>query len=211
MILLDLQLPGMSGAQTVAALRGHEVTSSIPVVVLSVLPRSAEQMADGAFVDWIEKPADPDALVAALDAAIGNADDAFRALFIERDPAVAELLRALLERHGVASFRAENGPQALSMCGQIRPDVLLLDDDLPAIGGLDVQSWLRGQSAFDGRLPMIAYDARHLEAAEDQRRSTGAVAQILTKGQVSAEEFQWRVMTLLARPHIASRIAEASP
>jgi PAS domain S-box-containing protein len=208
-ILLEVQLPGTSGAQTVAALREHHETSSIPVVVLSVLPRSDEQMAAGAFVDWIEKPADPDELVAALDRAIGPAADVFRALFIERDPAVAELLRALFARHGVACFGADDGRQALALCGQIRPDLLVLDDDLPAIDGLDIKSWLRGQPSF-GALPMVAYDARHLEAAEDQRRSTGAVTQILTKGQISAEEFQWRVMTLLARPHIPSRTAGAS-
>ena len=209
-VLLDLQLPGMSGARTVAALRAHDETSSIPVVVLSVLPRSDEQMVAGAVTDWIEKPADPDELVAALDRAIVPADDVFRALLIEGDPAVAELLHALFARHGVACFRADDGRKALAICGQIRPDLIVLDDDLPAIDGLDVQSWLRGQPSFGARVPMVAYDPRHLEAAEHQRLSTGAVAQILTKGQVSAEEFQWRVMTLLARPHIPSASAEAS-
>ena len=208
-ILLDLQLPGMSGAQTLAALRAHDETSSIPIVVLSVLPRSDEQMAAGALTDWIEKPADTDELVAALDAAIGPVDDVFRALFIERDPAVAELLRALFARHGVASFAAADGPQALAICGQVRPDLLVLDDDLPAIDGLDIQRWLRDQPTLD-RLPMVAYDRRHLEAAEDQRRCAGAVTQIFTKGQISADEFQWRVMTLLARPHTPSRTAETS-
>jgi DNA-binding response OmpR family regulator/anti-sigma regulatory factor (Ser/Thr protein kinase) len=208
-ILLDLQMPGRSGAQTVVALREHDETSSIPIVVLSVLPRSDEEMAGGAFMDWIEKPADPDELVAALDRAIGRADDVFRALVIERDPAVAELLRALFARHRVASFTATDGPQALAVCGRMRPDVIVLDDDLPNVDGVDIRSWLRGQPSL-AAAAIIAYDAQHVEAAERERRSVGAVTQILTKGQISAEEFQWRVMTLLARPHIPRRTAEAS-
>ena len=195
-LLLDLNLPGMSGAQTVMALRRHAGTATIPVVVLSVLPRSEEKMAKSAFMDWIEKPAAPDELFAALDRAIGPADDVFRALFIEPDPGVAVLLSALFARHGVAGYAASSGPQALAMCPQVRPDVLVLDDHLPPVDGVDMRSWLHGQSGI-GELPVIAYDARRVQSAEHERRSVGAVTQILTKGQISAEEFQWRVMTLL--------------
>ena len=208
-LLLDLNLPGMSGAQTVTALRGHADTATIPVVVLSVMPRCELKIAKSAFMDWIEKPAAPDELFAALDRAIGPPDDVFRALFIEPDPEAASLLRALLARHGVAGYAASSGRQALALCPQVRPDVLVIDDDLPPVDGLDVRSWLHGQSSI-GELPIIAYDAGHVESAERDRRSVGAVTQILTKGQISAEEFQWRVMTLLARPHIQRRIPEPS-
>ena len=208
-LLLDLNLPGMSGAQTVRALREHADTATIPVVVLSVLPRSEEKMAESAFMDWIEKPATPDELFAALDRAIGPADDVFRALFIEPDPAVASLLRSLFARQGVAGYAASSGPHAVAMCRQVRPDVLVLDDHLPPVDGLDMRTWLHGQSSI-GELPIIAYDAGHVQSAEHDRRSVGAVTQILTKGQISAEEFQWRVMTLLARPHIQRHIPETS-
>jgi PAS domain S-box-containing protein len=208
-ILLDLQLPGMSGAETVMALREHVEMADIPVIVLSVLPRSEEEMARRAFTDWIEKPAAPEDLVAALERAIGPADDVFRALFVEPDPAVAEILRALFARHGVAGFAATDGPQALEICRQISPDLLVLDDDLPAVGGVAVQDWLRNQTPTS-TVPIVAYAARHVEAAERARRSVGAVTQMLTKGQITAEEFQWRVMTLLARPHIQRRSPETS-
>jgi CheY-like chemotaxis protein len=206
-ILLDLQLPGMSGVQTVGALREHPEIASIPVVVLSVLPRCEEEMASHAFVDWIEKPAEPAELFAALDRAIGPNDDIFRTLIIERDPAVAELLRVLFARHGVASYAASDGPEALAICRQVRPDLLVIDDDQPDVDGTDVKSWLSRQPHL-GALPVVAFAAEHVESAERERRSLGAVTQILTKGQSSAEEFQWRVMTLLARPHIQRRIPE---
>jgi CheY-like chemotaxis protein len=206
-LLLDLGLPGMSGAQTVTSLREHADTATIPVVVLSVLPRCEEKMANSTFMDWIEKPATPDELFAALDRAIGPADDVFRALFIEPDPGVASVLRELFARHGVAGYAASSGPQAFAMCAQVRPDVLLLDDHLPAVDGVDTRSWLHGRPSI-GELPIIAYDARHVQSAERERRGDGADTRILTKGQISAEEFQWRVMTLLARPQTRRRTRE---
>jgi CheY-like chemotaxis protein/two-component sensor histidine kinase len=208
-ILLDLQLPGMSGGQTVTELREHAETASIPVVVLSVLPRCEAEMAKSAFLDWIEKPAAPEDLFAALDRAMAPADDVFRALFVARDPAAAGVLRALFARHGVAGLSAVDGPDALRVAEQMHPDLLVLDDDLPDVDGVDLRSWLRLQPSLDA-LPLVAYDAGDVAAAERERRSVGAVTQILTKGQFTAEEFQWRVMTLLARPHIQSRSPETS-
>jgi PAS domain S-box-containing protein len=200
-ILLDLQLPGMSGQETAVALREHAETAAIPVVVLSVLPRSDEEMARIALVDWLEKPATPEELFAALDKVIGPADEVFRVLFVERDPAVAEILSALFARHSVTSFAAVDGQQALDMSKRLHPDLLVLDDDLPDVDGVEVRSWLRQQTGICA-LPVVAYDAGHVADAERQRRSVGAVTQILAKGQMTVEEFQWRVMTLLARPLI---------
>ena len=208
-ILLDLQLPGMSGAETAEALREDAQTAAIPVVVLSVLPRSEEEMTACGFADWIEKPASSDELFAALQRAIKPADNVFRALFVERDPAVAEILRALFARHGVASYAATDGPEALEICERIRPDLLVLDDDLPDVEGVTITSWLRRQDGLSA-LPIVAYDARHVEDGERERRSVGAVTQILTRSQTTTEEFQWRVMTLLARPHTQRRTPEPS-
>jgi PAS domain S-box-containing protein len=208
-ILLDLQLPGMSGVQTVMHLREHAETATIPVIVLSVLPRSDEQVSEHAFVDWLEKPVSPEDLFSALEHAIGPATETFRALFIERDPAVAHILSTLFARHGVTSFAAVDGPQAADVCNRVRPDLLLLDDDLPDVDGVETKRWIRGESCLKD-LPTVAFNAGHVQDAERERRSVGAVTQMLTKGQITAEEFQWRVMTMLARPHIQPRSPEAN-
>ena len=208
-ILLDLQLPGMSGVETVMALRDHAETAAIPVIVLSVLPRSDEEMAKRAFMDWIEKPAAPEELFAALERAIGPVDDAYRAVFIERVPAVAETLRGLFTRHGVVSFATTGGPEAAALCRRVRVDLLVLDDDVPAVDGVEIKRWLGLQKSLSD-LPIVGFDALHVEAAERERRSVGAVTQVLTKGHFTPEEFQWRVMTLLARPHIGRRAGDES-
>jgi PAS domain S-box-containing protein len=207
-ILLDLQMPGMSGAETVAALRGQAETAGIPVVVLSVLPRSEEQMTRHGLADWIQKPAEHADLFAALARAIRPRDDTFRVLFVERDPAVGAILSGLFDRHGVASFAAADAHEAVALCREVEPDLILLDDDLADIDGLDVKRWLRLR-ACPGELAFVGYDARDVEEAEGERRSVGAVTQILTRGQITAEDFQWRVMTLLARPRSLRGTPEA--
>ena len=203
-IVLDLQMPGTNGAETAVALREHTETSAIPVVVLSVLPHSEQEMSTLGFVDWIEKPAAPERLFAALERAIGVTDMTFRVVVIERDRAVSEILRALFARHGVTSFAALSGQQALHLSAAHHPDLLVLNDDLPDVAGVEARSWIRGQEGL-GALPVVSYASGDVADAERERQSVGAVAQILARGQMTVEEFQWRVMTLLARPHVRRR------
>ena len=208
-ILLDQQLPGMSGMETVTALHEHAATKDIPVIVLSILPPGGEDETPPAtLADWIQKPAAPARLFAALDRAIGPRDDRFRVLFVERDRAVGEILSALFGRHGVASFAATSGKEAVALCEQVQPDLIALDDDLPVLEGVGIQRWL-GAQGRESALSIVGYEAGAVEAAERERRSVGAISQILTKGQITPEEFQWRVMTLLARPRTQNGSQEA--
>ncbi len=55
-ILLDLMMPGMSGAELKAELDGAPARRGIPVVVLSGDTRLAEQAARMGAAEWISKP-----------------------------------------------------------------------------------------------------------------------------------------------------------
>ena len=207
-LLLDQQLPGMSGMETVAALREHADTADIPVIVLSVLPGCDAETTHIAVDDWIQKPATPARLLVALDQAIRPRDDTFRVLFVERDRAVAKILSGLFGRCGVASFGATSGREAVALCERIRPDLIVLDDDLPDAEGAGIQNWL-GRHGRTSALSVVGYEAAAVQDAERERRCVGAVTQILSKGQLTPEEFQWRVMTLLARPRTQRDTQEA--
>ena len=120
--------------------------------------------------------------------AIGPVDDAYRAVFIERVPAVAETLRGLFTRHGVVSFATTGGPEAAALCRRVRVDLLVLDDDVPAVDGVEIKRWLGLQKSLSD-LPIVGFDALHVEAAERERRSVGAVTQVLTKGHSRRRSF----------------------
>lgn len=64
-IILDVQMPGLDGFETAAAIKGRERTSDIPIIFLTALSREPEHRllgyATGA-VDYVFKPVDPDLL-----------------------------------------------------------------------------------------------------------------------------------------------------
>jgi CheY-like chemotaxis protein len=57
-ILMDLRLPDMNGAQAARRLDEHERTSRIPVVAMSVMPleESGEWLEAAGFAGWLAKP-----------------------------------------------------------------------------------------------------------------------------------------------------------
>jgi two-component system cell cycle response regulator DivK len=57
-ILMDLRLPDMGGAQAARRLDENERTSGIPVVALSVMPleESGEWLEAAGFAGWLAKP-----------------------------------------------------------------------------------------------------------------------------------------------------------
>jgi len=57
-ILMDLRLPDMDGAQAAQRLGEHERTSRIPVVAMSVMPleEGGEWLEAAGFAGWLAKP-----------------------------------------------------------------------------------------------------------------------------------------------------------
>ncbi len=71
-ILMDINLPGISGIQALNILRADPATAHIPVVALSAnaIPRDIEKSMAAGFVSYITKPIKIDQLMAALDTAL---------------------------------------------------------------------------------------------------------------------------------------------
>jgi two-component system, cell cycle response regulator len=70
-ILLDMMMPGMNGAEVLTALSSNSITRDIPVIFLSALGTTDDRVKglDGGAVDYISKPAEPRELVARVGAA----------------------------------------------------------------------------------------------------------------------------------------------
>jgi two-component system response regulator FixJ len=105
-LILDLRLPGMSGMELLSTLRQRQLRA--PVVMITGhgdIPQAVAAVKAGAF-DFIEKPYDPDALMAVLRKAL-EAGKAAR-----NDPAVAEIASradALSPREREVMERVVNG------------------------------------------------------------------------------------------------------
>jgi CheY-like chemotaxis protein len=72
-ILMDINLPGISGIEALKILRDDPLTAHIPVVALSAnaMPRDIERGMAAGFVSYLTKPIKIDEFLAALDAALG--------------------------------------------------------------------------------------------------------------------------------------------
>ena len=77
-------------------------------------------------------------------------------LVVDDEPKIVKLARDYLERSGFGVITAAKGQEALSLTRQERPDLVVLDLNLPGMDGLDVCRKLRQESS----VPIIMLTAR---------------------------------------------------
>jgi DNA-binding response OmpR family regulator len=75
LILLDLMMPGMSGAELKARLDGAALRSSVPVLVLSGDTRLAEHARAMGAAGWLGKPVELQDLVARIEALLASGEE----------------------------------------------------------------------------------------------------------------------------------------
>ncbi len=68
-----------------------------------------------------------------------------RILLIEDNVAVAETLQKFIERSGMRTAWAQTGAMAIELKNSFRPDVVLVDLELPDTNGVDLIGWLASQ------------------------------------------------------------------
>jgi signal transduction histidine kinase/DNA-binding response OmpR family regulator len=191
-VLMDLRMPGMSGWETIAALRADPVTADIPIIILSAL--APDDMAVPAASSWLTKPVDQQALMASLRRALGTGPTT-SVLVVEDDEDVAEMLSTFFTDHGVRARVAHTGAQALAMSREVPPDLLVLDLGLPDIDGYAVVEELRREERLRA-LPLLVYTGTQL-SAEDRRRLLLGQTRFVTKSGESWDEFARKVIGLL--------------
>ncbi|MCW9034815.1 MAG: ATP-binding protein [Alphaproteobacteria bacterium] len=73
-IILDINLPGMSGIDLLTLLKAKKEMSTVPILALSadVMPETIRKGLDAGFVDYLAKPIEVPTLMAALNKALGK-------------------------------------------------------------------------------------------------------------------------------------------
>ncbi len=195
-ILLNLMMPDMNGWETLAVLKQHPNTQSIPVIILSGLfPDSQNLPAE--ISDWVVKPPNQRRLVQALEQALAKQPQVIKVLVIEDDRDLAQILLALFSRHGIPAFYAATGEEALRLSPQVLPDLVLLDLGLPGTDGFAVVDWLRHHNRLC-QVPLVVYTAQDLNQHDRDRLKLGDTL-FFTKGRISPQEFERRMVDLLNR------------
>lgn len=85
-------------------------------------------------------------------------------LVVDDEPQIVRLARDYLERSGYRVLPVYDGGAALAAARQEKPDLIVLDLNLPGMDGLDVCRALRRSVGVSGAAPIIMLTARAEEA-----------------------------------------------
>jgi two-component system cell cycle response regulator DivK len=98
-------------------------------------------------------------------------------LIVEDNELNMKLFNDLLEAHGYATLQTRNGLDAMEIARAHRPDLILMDIQLPEVSGLEVTKWLKEDDELRA-IPVIAVTAFAMKGDEERIRQGGCEAYI---------------------------------
>ncbi len=96
-------------------------------------------------------------------------------LIVEDNELNMKLFNDLLEAHGYGTVQTRNGNEALDLAREHKPDLILMDIQLPEVSGLQVTQWLK-EDAQLRHIPVIAITAFAMKGDEEKIRQGGCEA-----------------------------------
>ncbi|MGZ3441617.1 MAG: response regulator [Polyangia bacterium] len=148
--IIDQLLPGKSGAELVKAIRAEPRHAGMPIVGISIAGAEARDafLAAGADV-YLNKPMEVVDLCTTLQGlAIPEVVPVERArkkiLVVDDSPMMLELAHDALEDAGYQAFATGDLAEMVRLLERERPDLILLDVQMPEAYGDDVANVLRG-------------------------------------------------------------------
>ena len=100
-----------------------------------------------------------------------------RVLIVEDNELNMKLFNDLLEAHGYRTLQTRDGVEALQMAREHRPDLILMDIQLPEVSGLEVTKWIKEDDELR-TIPVIAVTAFAMKGDEEKIREGGCEAYI---------------------------------
>jgi len=98
-------------------------------------------------------------------------------LIVEDNELNMKLFRDLLDAYGYATLQTRHGIEALHLARKHRPDLIVMDIQLPEVSGLEVTKWLKDDDELRS-IPIIAVTAFAMKGDEERIRQGGCEAYI---------------------------------
>lgn len=193
LVLLDAHMPGMDGFDVAAQVK-HDPHLRGTTLILLTSAGHTEDIARAKSLGAaaaLTKPAKQselwDTIVTALHGAgrqksprsaalrrARTASQPLRILLAEDNPVNQEVAVHLIERRGHSVIVAENGRQAIEALERHKFDLVLMDVQMPEMGGLEATRIIREKEKASGQhLPIIAMTAHAMQGDREQCLEAG--------------------------------------
>jgi DNA-binding response OmpR family regulator len=188
LVILDVMLPDGDGLELLAELKSARPTAGVPVMLLSSEDEVRDRvkgLATGAD-EYLGKPYNRVQVVSRARALWRKGRSRERekrlVLVVDDSPTFREKIAAVLEEGGYEVAEASNGEDGLRLAAALRPDALLVDQQMPGLDGVGVLRTLRGDAALR-RLPCLLLTASEEPDAELRALESGADAYLSKSGE----------------------------
>jgi two-component system cell cycle response regulator DivK len=105
-------------------------------------------------------------------------------LIVEDNELNMKLFHDLLEVHGYETLQTKDGREVIGLAKEHRPDLIMMDIQLPEVSGLEVTRWIKEDDDLK-MIPVIAVTAFAMKGDEEKIRSGGCEAYIAKPISVS--------------------------
>lgn len=95
-----------------------------------------------------------------------------KVLIVEDNELNMKLFHDLLEAHGIETVQTREGREALALAREHRPDLIIMDIQLPEISGLDLTKQIKSDDDLKA-IPVIAVTAFAMKGDEQKIREGG--------------------------------------
>ncbi len=100
-----------------------------------------------------------------------------RILVVEDNDLNMKLFRDLLIAQGYSVIHTRDGVEAFRLARTHKPDLVLMDLQLPEVSGLEVTRWLKEDAGLR-HIPVVAVTAFAMSGDEDRAKAAGCAAYV---------------------------------
>ncbi|MBS1694178.1 MAG: response regulator [Actinobacteria bacterium] len=198
-VILDINLPGITGWDVLAALKADPATAAVPVIVVSVEPGRGRGFSLGA-AEYLVKPVRGEHLLTAvsrLTHRTGEGGQARTLVVVDDDPMALKLVRSTLEPLGWTVHTCSTGRTAADVVRTVAPSVVIMDLLMPEVDGFAVIDELRSDASSSGP-PIVVLTGKSL-TQEDRGRLEGRIAFVAEKAGLDLATLARRLADVAGR------------
>ena len=173
MIILDINMPGASGHDVLRSLKQDPETVAIPVLMLTASAKQQDVVGalHSGALDYVVKPVDINDLVARVEKLCRNLRRTI--LIADNDQLILTLLNHRFRSKGLNVILTDNGIGAWDAVQKYKPDMVLLDIQMPGMDGFGVMDKMKS-TPETASIPVVVVSAHKEQSDIDAAKKAGA-------------------------------------